>query len=111
MLNSRIAILDGIRTPFCKAGGALRHVAADDLGAIVVKELLARTGLDPDAIDTLVFGNVAQPAHAANIARVISLKAGLPAGMVSHTVHHNCASGIQSVTTAAGLIETAGPRW
>ena len=106
MLNSRIAILDGIRTPFCKAGGALRHVAADDLGAIVVKELLARTGLDPAAIDTLVFGNVAQPAHAANIARVISLKAGLPAGMVSHTVHHNCASGMQSVTTAAGLIET-----
>ncbi len=101
MERPRIAILDGVRTPFCKAGGALRSVPADDLGAIVVGELLARTGLAPGQVDELVFGNVAQPPHAANIARVIALKAGLPESLVCHTVHHNCASGMQSIATAA----------
>lgn len=106
MDRPRIAILAGIRTPFCKAGGPLRTVAADDLGAIVVKEVLARTGLSEQDVDEVVFGNVAQPAHSANIARVISLKAGLRPDMVSHTVHHNCASGMQSVTTAALHIQS-----
>ncbi|MHC4413819.1 MAG: thiolase family protein [Planctomycetota bacterium] len=106
MLSPRIAILDGIRTPFCKAGGPLKDVGADDLGTIVVKELLARTGLGPQQIDEVIFGNVAQPAHAANIARVIALKAGLPEGMVCHTVHHNCASGMRSLTAAALHIRT-----
>ena len=105
-MEPRIAILDGVRTPFCKAGGELQGAAADDLGAIVVRELLARTGVRPDRIDELIFGNVAQPPHAANIARVISLKAGLPGSLVAYTVHHNCASGIQSITTAAGHIRT-----
>lgn len=105
-MEPRIAILDGVRTPFCKAGGELQGAGADDLGAIVVRELLARTGVRPDRIDELIFGNVAQPPHAANVARVISLKAGLPESLVAYTVHHNCASGIQSITTAAGHIRT-----
>jgi acetyl-CoA C-acetyltransferase/acetyl-CoA acyltransferase len=105
MERPRVAILDGLRTPLCKSGGALQAVPADDLGAIVVKELLARTGIDPAEVSELVFGNVAQPPHAANIARVIALKAGLPQSLVCHTVHHNCASGIQSLTTAATDIQ------
>ncbi len=105
MDRPRVAILDGLRTPQCKSGGALRSVPADDLGAIVVKELLARTGIDPEQVSELIFGNVGQPAHAANIARVVGLKAGLPRSIVCHTVHHNCASGMQSVTTAAMHIQ------
>lgn len=100
-MSSRIAILSGVRSPFCKAGGALKDVGADDLGAFVIRELLARTDLDPDGIDEVVIGNVAQPVHAANVARVIASKAGLPAHIVAHTVHRNCASGMQSLTTAA----------
>jgi acetyl-CoA C-acetyltransferase/acetyl-CoA acyltransferase len=106
MDRPRVAILDGIRTPFCKSGGVLAQVGADDLGTIVVRELLARTGISPRDVSELIFGNVANPGHAANIARVISLMAGLPADMVSYTVHHNCASGIQSLTTAALHIQT-----
>ena len=105
MDRPRVAILDGLRTPQCKSGGALRSVPADDLGAIVVHELLARTGIDPEQVSELIFGNVGQPPHAANIARVVGLKAGLPASLVCHTVHHNCASGMQSVTTAAMHIQ------
>ena len=97
-MSQRIAILDGVRTPFCKAAGPLRTVPADDLGAIVVRELLARTEIDPAWIDAVIFGNVAQPTHAANIARVIALKAAIPEDVVAHTVHHNCASGMRSIT-------------
>jgi acetyl-CoA C-acetyltransferase/acetyl-CoA acyltransferase len=102
----RIAILDGIRTPFCKAGGALAAMPADDQGARVVSELLARTGVGAGDVDEVIIGNVAQPAHAANIARVIALKAGLPADTVAYTVHHNCASGMRSITEAALHIGT-----
>lgn len=98
---SPVAVIDGIRTPFCKSGGALRDMGADDLGAIVTRELLARTGIAAEAIDEVVFGCVCQPAEAANIARVIALKAGLPESTIAQTVHRNCASGIQAVTTAA----------
>ena len=103
---SSVAIVDGIRTPFCKAGGQFKGIAADDLGAATVRELLARLDVDPCEVDEVVFGCVAQPAHAANIARVIALKAGLPVSTIAQTVQRNCASGIQAVTTGAMLIES-----
>ena len=103
-MKERIAIIDGVRLPFAKAGGALASLGADDLGAFVVKELLARLNLNTALLDELIFGNVAQPVDAANIARVIALKAGLPKEMISYTVQRNCASGMESVTTAANKI-------
>jgi len=105
-MTTRIAIVDGVRTPFCKAGGKLRHCGADDLGAITVRELLARTGLAPDRVDELIFGNVCQPPNAPNLARVIALKAGLPQSTIAYTVQRNCASGIQAVSSAAQQIMT-----
>lgn len=105
-MRARIAIIDGVRTPFCKSMGALGGFGADDLGAVVVTELLARTGLDTKLVDEVIFGNVGQPPHAMNIARVIALKAGLPSDLIAHTVHRNCASGMQSITAAALEIET-----
>jgi acetyl-CoA acetyltransferase family protein len=103
-MKERIAIVDGTRTPFAKAGMSLKDIGADDLGAAAVKEMMARTDIDPADIDELIFGNVAQPAHAANIARVIALKAGLPTDLVAYTVHRNCASGMESITTGANKI-------
>ncbi len=105
-MKERIAIIDGVRAPFGKAGGALSGFGADDLGAVVVKELLARVELRGDEIDELIFGNVAQPVDAANVARVIALKSGLPKRMPSYTVQRNCASGMESITTAASKIQT-----
>ena len=96
----RLAIIDGLRTPFCKAGTALRGLPAQDLGRIVVDELLQRTAFDRSRISELIFGNVAQPAEAANIARVIALTAGLPETTPAYTVHRNCASGFESMTSA-----------
>ncbi len=103
-MKERIAIIDGIRTPFCKSGGKYKTLQADDLGAIVLKELVARTNLDVNEISEVIFGNVAQPIHAANIARVITLKAHLPESLIAYTVQRNCASGMEAITTAANKI-------
>lgn len=100
-MRERVAIVEGVRTPMAKAGTVLKDVPADDLAAFVVREVLARSAVRPDEVDEVVIGNVAQPANAANIARVISLKAGIPSSVPGFTVHRNCASGMESITTAA----------
>lgn len=103
-MKERIAIIDGIRTPMDKAGGKLKDIEADDLAVYAIKEILLRTNIRPGEIDELILGNVAQPAHAANIARVAALKAGLPVSVPAYTVHRNCASGMESITTGADKI-------
>lgn len=103
-MKERVAIIDGIRTPFCKAGVVFKELDADDLGAIAARELLARTEFPVDRINEVIFGNVAQPVNAPNVARVIALKAGLPTDMIAYTVQRNCASGMQSITSAADSI-------
>lgn len=103
-MKERIAIINGIRTPFCKAGGLLKDFGADDLGAMVTKELLIRNNIPIEEIDEVIFGNVAQPPNAANISRVIALKAGLPTSIPAYTVQRNCASGMESITSAANKI-------
>jgi acetyl-CoA C-acetyltransferase/acetyl-CoA acyltransferase len=100
-----IAILEGVRTPFAKAFGALADYPAKELGRIATVSVLERAEVRPDQIDQVVFGNVATPADAANIARVIALTAGIPRDRIAHTVQRNCASGLEAVTTAAQLIQ------
>ena len=100
-----VAILDGVRTPFCKAFTALSRVPAQELGRVAAVGVLKRTGLPADKIDQVVFGNVAVPADAANIARVIALLAGIPRDRIANTVSRNCASGMEALSTAAQLIQ------
>src|SRR5882672_2519303 len=100
MKPERLAIVDGVRTPFSKMGADLARLGADELGRIAVNALLTRTGLDPDRIDQVIFGCVAQPADAANVARVIALRAGVPESVPAVTVHRNCASGCEALTQA-----------
>ncbi|MFA6917060.1 MAG: thiolase family protein [Parachlamydiales bacterium] len=103
-MRKRIAIVSGVRTPFCKGGGVLRDMLADDLGAYAVKEVYSRTPIDPNLIDEVIIGNVLQPVHATNIARVIAVKAGLSQKIPAYTVNRNCASGMEAVTTGADKI-------
>jgi acetyl-CoA C-acetyltransferase/acetyl-CoA acyltransferase len=100
-----IAIVEGVRTPFAKAFGALAAVPAYELGRMATEALLKKAATNPDQIDQVVFGNVATPADAANIARVIALKSGIPQDRIAHTVHRNCASGMEAVTTAAQIVQ------
>jgi acetyl-CoA C-acetyltransferase/acetyl-CoA acyltransferase len=96
----RLAIIDGVRTPFTKAGTLFAGLSAVDLGRLAVAELTQRRGLDLNRLDHVIFGNVAQPPDAANIARVIALRAGIPEKIPAVTVHRNCASGMEAVTSA-----------
>src|SRR5438477_8387207 len=99
-MTDRLVIVDGVRTPFSKAGTELASLGADELGRIAVNALLTRTGLDPSLVDEVIFGCVAQPVDAANVARVIALRAGVPESVPAITVQRNCASGCEAVTLA-----------
>lgn len=104
-MTERVAIVDGIRTPFCKQMGAFKNIEADDLGAFAVRELVARLPVASSEVDELIFGNVLQPPHATNIARVLSVKGGLPITVPAFTVNRNCASGMEAVVTAMTKIQ------
>ncbi len=99
-----VAIVGGLRTPFAKADTDLKDLTAVDLGRTVVSELLEVYEIDGPEVDALIFGNIAGPADAPNIARVIALLAGLPREVRAHTVNENCASGIEAVLDAARLV-------
>ena len=100
----RVAIIDGVRTPFAKAGTALKGLSAIDLGKIAVSELVQRTDLDPALIDLLVFGTVIPSVLAPNIAREIALMPLLPKSVQAWSVSRACASANQAITDAADQI-------
>ena len=97
-------IVAGVRTPFTKAAGPLSGTPAPELGRLAVRELLYRSDLDPAEVDELIAGNVASPVDAANVARVIALRSGIPRDRIAHTVSRNCASGMECLTQAIDRI-------
>ena len=88
------------RTAFTKMGGAMDHLNAADIGKSAVSSLLTNAAIDPALIDEVIMGCVCQPADSANIARVIALRSGIPESVTAATVHRNCASGMEAITTA-----------
>jgi acetyl-CoA acetyltransferase family protein len=101
-----VVIVDGIRTPFCRAWGALEDVPADDLARLAIAEAMARVDLDPGVVDEVVVGNIAQPAETTTLARVAALRAGVPRRVPAVTVNRNCGSGIEAIATAWHRIES-----
>ncbi|WP_437204641.1 thiolase family protein [Planctomicrobium sp. SH664] len=97
---SPIMVLGGARTPFIKSFTSFDKLQADKLGELALRGALAKVNLPAGAIEEVVFGNVATPVHAANIARVIALGAGVPQKSPAHTVCRNCASGMESIVSA-----------
>ena len=100
--SKNLVIIDGVRTPFQKMGTGFAGIDAVQQGVVAVQTLLARTGNPVDLIDETIFGCVSQPADSANIARVIALRAGIPERVPAMTVHRNCASGMEAITTGFG---------
>jgi acetyl-CoA C-acetyltransferase len=100
-----VVIVSPVRTPVGAHGGALRSKRAQDLAEIVFRAVFERTGLDPAMLDEVILGNIGQPSDAANIGRVSGLMAGVPIDVPGFTVQRNCASGIQSVTSAYQAIQ------
>lgn len=101
-----VVIVGPVRTPVGAHGGALRSKRAQDLAEIVFRAVFERTGLDPAALDEVILGNTGQPSDAPNIARVAALMAGVPIEVPAFAVQRNCASGMQSITSAYQAIQT-----
>lgn len=105
MVND-VVIVGGVRTPQGNLGGALKDFTNQKLGEIVTRALLERTKIDPKAVDEVIFGCVGQQSDAANVSRVIALRSGLRKEIPAFTVARNCASGLQSLVSAAQMIQT-----
>jgi acetyl-CoA acyltransferase len=100
----RVAIFDGVRTPFARAGPALKGFSAIELGKRAVAELIQRTDLDGRLVESIVYGTVVQQVTAPNIAREVSLMPMLPRGCEAYTVSRACASANQAITDASDQI-------
>jgi len=98
-------VVDGLRTPFGRYGGALREVRPDDLAAHVIRALLDRTGIDPGAVDDVILGAANQAGEDnRNVGRMAALLAGMPVEVGGQTVNRLCGSGMQAVISAAHAI-------
>jgi acetyl-CoA C-acetyltransferase len=112
MSTRQVVLCNPVRTAIGTYGGSLKEVAAPDLGAVVIRETLERSGLPGTAIQTLVMGNVIQAGVKMNPARQSGIAAGLPVEVPALTVNRVCGSGAQAVASAAleiqaGLIDCA----
>src|SRR5262245_27106670 len=102
----RAVIIDAVRTPIGRYGGALKSCRPDDLAALVIKTVLERTGLDPAVIEDVYFGAANQAGEDnRNVARMAALLAGLPESVPGCTVNRLCASGLEAINLAARMIE------
>ena len=101
--NSRIVIAEGIRTPIGRYGGVLKDVKSSYLASHVIEGLLAKSNLPPSLVDEVILGEVRQTSEASNVARVASLRAGIPVSTPAFTVNRLCASGMQAI--ASGVQE------
>lgn len=98
-------LVGGVRTPVGKYGGALAEVRGDDLAALVVGEVVRRTGIPADRIDDVILGAANQAGDDnRNVARMAVLLAGLPDSVPGYTVNRLCASGLQAIASAAQSI-------
>ncbi|GAC1484406.1 MAG: thiolase family protein [Candidatus Dormibacteria bacterium] len=103
----RALAVDALRTPIGRYGGALRDVRPDDLAALVLREAVARTGIDPQSIEDVYFGDANQAGEDnRNVARMALLLAGLPVEVPAATMNRLCGSGMQAIVSATRELET-----
>jgi acetyl-CoA C-acetyltransferase len=93
-------IVESVRTPIGKLGGALSNVLVDFLAAKVIKEVVNRSELDPGLVDEVILGQAKQNADSSNLARLALLRAGLPVQIPGYTLHRQCGSGLQAINNA-----------
>jgi len=105
-MKENIVIVSGARTGIGSFGGSLKDFETTDLAAIAIKEAVKRAGILPEDVEEVVMGCVGQIAENAFMARVSSIKAGIPYEATALTVNRLCSSGLQAILTAAMEIES-----
>ena len=103
-MGKRVVLVGACRTAIGKMGGTLSTTPAADLGAIVIKEALKRSGIAPEQVDEVLMGCVLQASQGQNVARQASIKAGLPIEVPAVTLNVVCGSGLKCVNEAANMI-------
>jgi acetyl-CoA C-acetyltransferase len=99
-----VVIVSAVRTAIGTYGGSFKDVSAVDLGSTVAKEAINRAGIKPENVDEVIFGNVLQAGLGQNVARQVSVAAGIPIEVPSYTVNKVCGSGLKTVALAAQAI-------
>jgi acetyl-CoA C-acetyltransferase len=109
---SSVVLVAPLRTAIGTFGGSLKEIPAPDLGAVAINAAVAKAGLDPTEVGTVVMGNVVQAGAKMNPARQAAINGGLPASVPAMTVNRVCGSGAQAIVSAAheilsGAVEAA----
>ncbi len=104
-MADRAVILSACRTPIGSFGGMFKGVGAADLGAIAIREAIARAGVDPNDIGDVIMGCVLQAGAGMNVARQAALKAGVPVEVPAETVNRVCGSGMSAVVHAVEAVK------
>jgi acetyl-CoA C-acetyltransferase len=112
MSQHSVVVVAPVRTAIGTFGGSLKEIPAPDLGAVAVRAAVARAGLDPEEVGTVVMGNVIQAGAKMNPARQAAIQAGLPVSVPAMTVNRVCGSGAQAIVSASheimsGAVEIA----
>jgi acetyl-CoA C-acetyltransferase len=104
VLKEEIFLVEALRTPIGRFGGSLSSLTAAELGIRSAEATLARSGVDPMAVDEVIFGNARQAGVGPNVARQIALRTGLRHETPAYTVNQACASGMRAIINAADAI-------
>lgn len=100
-----VVIVSAVRTPIGKFGGSLKDISAKELGAFTVKEALKQANVKSEEVDSVIFGNVLQAGLGQNLARQISVHAGIPHEVPAMTINEVCGSGMKSTILGAQAIK------
>ncbi|MDY0370311.1 MAG: acetyl-CoA C-acyltransferase, partial [Bacteroidales bacterium] len=107
---SKVFIVAAKRTAIGKFGGSLSAMSAADMAAIVIKDILDQTGIDPAAIDEVIVGNILMAGQKQGIARQAAIKAGIPDQVPAWGLNMICGSGMKSIITAVNNIKAGEAR-
>jgi acetyl-CoA C-acetyltransferase len=103
-VSKEVVIVSAVRTAIGNFNGSLKDISAPDLGAVVIKEALQKSGVKPEEVDEVIMGNVLQAGLGQNPARQAAMKAGLPKNVPSMTINKVCGSGLKTVHLATQAI-------
>ena len=103
-IKEDIYLVTALRTPIGKFGGTLLPLTAPQLGTAAAKATIDRSGIDPTAVDEVIFGNARQAGVGPNAARQVAIKSGLRHEVPAYTVNQACGSGLRAIMNAADQI-------
>lgn len=105
-MGERVVIVEGVRTPIGRYGGALKEINSGFLGSHVIGKLLEKASLSPVKVDEVILGEVRQSTESSNVARVAAIRAGISVEKPAFTVNRLCASGMQAITSGVQQIQS-----